>query len=64
MKLTEVPVFLQASSKLELVKAMLKNNSEKSKYFNYSTPMLEGTKWVVWYVDDVENAVLKEATKK
>lgn len=48
-----IPVYLEASSKDGIIKAMLENNAKQRKQFQYTTPMKDGRKWVVWYYADL-----------
>lgn len=54
-KINNIPVYLEASSKRELIEKMLKNNMLNGKVYNYQTPVKEGRNWVVWFFADVFN---------
>lgn len=54
-KIQNIPVYIDADSKDELIKKMLSNNLINQKVYNYQTPVKEGRKWVVWYYADVYN---------
>lgn len=59
IKLTRIPLFLEASSKKKLVKKMLKNNLESGLAYEYRDIQQEAGRWIAWYVADLENAVFK-----
>ncbi len=48
-----IPVYLEAKNKDDLVKKMLSNNMLNGKIYNYQTPYKDGKKWVVWYYAEV-----------
>lgn len=54
ISITLVPVFIEASSKEELIAKMVATNNMNGKRYNYMPPLKEGNKWVVWYYADVE----------
>ena len=56
-KVTLIPVFLEANSKKELVKKMLRNNLTKGFHFKYFSPLKDGKKWVVWYYKDIKDEI-------
>lgn len=63
-KLTLIPLYLEASSKQELVAKMLKNNLSHGMSFKYLSPIKDGKKWVVWYYGDIEKHFLREGIQK
>ena len=50
-----IPLYLEASSKDDLIKMMLLNNKINARKFNYMQPMSEDGGWVVWFFADIEN---------
>lgn len=60
MKITEIPIYLEAKTKNELINEMLKNNQKNNKHYQYKTPMKDGDKWVVWYYEDAAKLVRKK----
>ena len=61
IKLSEVPVFIEADTKEVLVMAMLDNNVKFGKKFQYKV-LKDGDQWVAWYEHDLELELLN-ATK-
>jgi hypothetical protein len=55
---TLIPVYIEASSKQNLIQLMLYTNRVNSRSFNYQTPMKEGKKWVVWFFADLESTTI------
>lgn len=56
-----IPLFLEATSKEELTKKMLQNNSAHNAHFKYFDIQRDGKKWVVWFyaiVNPLENRIL------
>ena len=54
-KASNIPVYISAKSKDELIEKMLKTNLINAKGYNYMAPQREGNSWVVWYYADVYN---------
>jgi hypothetical protein len=48
-----IPIYLEASSKEQLIELMYVNNSQNGKAFNYFQPFKDGKKWVVWFYADI-----------
>lgn len=59
-----VKVFIEASSKDELISLQLKNNFVNGFRFMYGDPVKEGKSWVVWYFADVGRHVIGDALKE
>lgn len=51
-KPTEFPLYIEAKTKDELVKAMLINNMAHSAHFRYFDIQKDGSKWVAWFYAD------------
>jgi hypothetical protein len=60
--LNNIPVFLEAPSKLELLQLMWGNNAINGRAYNYMSPLKDGKRWVVWFYADINN--WKMPTKK
>ena len=54
-KLSNIPVFIEASTKKELMRKMFNTNFINQRSYNYQTPIKDGNKWVVWYFADIEH---------
>lgn len=54
-KLSLIPLFIEASTREELILLMIANNSINSQAFNYFEPKKDGKKWVVWFFADINN---------
>jgi len=50
-----VNIYIEASSKDNLIKLQALNNMINSKSYNYQTPYVEGDSWVVWFYADFMN---------
>ncbi len=48
-----IPSFLQASTKENLIKEMLKNNISKNAEHDYFDIQKDGPLWVVWYYTNI-----------
>ena len=60
-----VKLFIEASTKEELVVLQIRNNVINNTRFIYDTPMKDGDKWVAWYFGQVdETVIIKEAMTK
>lgn len=53
MRMTQVPVFLEANSKEDLVKKMLQANHKSSQWNNYFDIQKVDGKWIAWYFFDI-----------
>lgn len=60
IKLSMVPVSIRAKSSEELTLAMLDNNIQKSKQFQYFDIQKDGKEWVAWYFTDIYEEALKK----
>ena len=49
---TSFPLFVEAKSKRDLVKAMFNNNMKFSSHFKYFDIQKDGKTWVAWYYID------------
>lgn len=58
-KATEIPLYLEAKTKNELIKKMLENNYKFNSHFMYSTPVKEGNKYITWFYADVAKTMIK-----
>ena len=58
-KSTEVPIYLKAKNKDELVKKMISNNMELSRFHPYQI-MKDGNEWVAWFYADIKDTVLNK----
>ena len=63
MHINEIILYLEASSKQELVKKQHENNRFHGTGFKYDTPMKDGKKWVVWFTANIAEYLKKEANK-
>ena len=63
MHINEVKLFLEASSKEELVKKQIENNRLHGYGFKYDAPMKEGKKWVVWFTANVAEYFKQERNR-
>lgn len=52
-----VNIYIEASSKDNLVSLQALTNLVNSKAYNYQTPKQEGKKWVVWFFADIQNHI-------
>lgn len=50
-----VNIYLEASSKDNLIKLQALNNMVNAKAYNYQTPHQDGKSWVVWFYADFVN---------
>lgn len=55
VKLTRIPLMIEASSVENLQKIMLLTNEANMRSFDYSFPEKMGAKWIAWYYADVMN---------
>jgi hypothetical protein len=53
--LNNIPIYLEASTKEELMGLMWANNAINSRAYNYMNPFKDGKKWVVWFYADINN---------
>lgn len=60
----EVKLYLEASTKDELIQAMVDNNRFHQMYFAYDSPIKEGSKWVVWFTANIQEYYMNEANRK
>jgi len=60
VKLSMVPVYITAKTKEDLTLAMLNNNIQKSKQFQYFDIQKDGKEWIAWYYTDVYEEALKK----
>lgn len=58
-RLTEIPVYLEAKDKNELIQLMLDNNVKFNSHFIYSTPVKDGKKWITWFYADLAKVSIK-----
>lgn len=52
-----INIFIEASTKENLVKLQLLTNNINGKAYNYQTPYKDGKKWIVWFFADYENHI-------
>ena len=52
-----VNIFIEASSKENLVKLQVLTNGMNGKAYNYQTPYKDGKKWIVWFFADWQNHI-------
>ena len=59
---TQFPVFIQADTKEDLMREMLKNNLKHNTYFPYRDIQKDGKTWIAWFEADVEThaSVIRE----
>lgn len=50
-----IPIFLEAGTKLDLVRLEYLNNQINATKYNYMSPLIEGKKWVVWFYADIKD---------
>ena len=48
-----IPIALEAKTEDALMRAMLENNLRNGKLYSYMSPVWTGSKWVVWFFDDI-----------
>lgn len=60
---SEVKLYLEASSKDELIQKQVDNNNFHSMGFVYDSPIKEGSKWVVWFTANVMAYARTEANR-
>lgn len=53
--LNNIPVFLEAKTRVELMRLMWGNNIINNRAYNYMSPLKDGKKWVVWFYADANN---------
>lgn len=61
---TTIPFYIEATSKDELIKKMFEKASKEGSFMQYSTPVKEGNKWVVWYNFDARKELKEFFTVK
>lgn len=59
VSITEIPVFIEADTKDDLVISMLNNNIKFGKKFVYKV-LKDGNKWVAWYEHDIKLEEMKQ----
>jgi hypothetical protein len=52
-----VNIYIEASSKENLVKLQIMTNNINGKAYNYQTPSKDGKKWVVWFFANWQNHI-------
>jgi hypothetical protein len=52
-----VNIFIEASSKENLVKLQIMTNNINGKAYNYQTPFKDDKKWIVWFFADWQNHI-------
>ncbi len=57
VKLSNIPIFLEASDKKTLIGLMWANNAINGRGYNYMPPLKEGKQWVVWFYADITNYI-------
>jgi len=63
MHINEVKLYLEASSKEELIKKQIDNNRFHGMGFQYDSPIKDGKKWVIWFVANIAEYFKKEQNR-
>ena len=53
MKMTEIPIFVEAPTKQELVQRMFEINQKSGQWNNFFDIQKDGNKWIAWYYFDL-----------